>query len=56
MFILFICIKRDLALNNPQWLMSHKTKQIQKDTTVWSTESSTDGSDPLIKEVPWIRH
>ena len=26
---LFICIKMDLALNNLQWLMCHKTKQNQ---------------------------
>ena len=27
---LFICIKMDLVLNNQQWLMCHKTKQILK--------------------------
>ena len=27
---LFTCIKMDLALNNPQWLMCHKTKVNQR--------------------------
>ena len=29
---LFICIKMDLALNNPQWLICHKTKPNQTKT------------------------
>ena len=28
----FICIKMDLALNNRQWLMCHKTKPNQTNT------------------------
>ena len=48
--------KKGFYIKLPTIVDVPKTKQIQKDTTVWSTESSTDGSDPLIKEVPWIRH
>ena len=33
-----ICIKMDLVLNNPQWLICHKTKPNKRSVAVVSTE------------------
>ena len=43
-----MCIKMDLALNNLQWLLCHKTKQNQ---TKWSNGNEVVSHIPIISRI-----